>query len=77
MTLHRDRGEIIFECEACDETHETGTRDFDDALADLRRQNWRVCRHRGDWAHLCPKHAHIDLNEKKSEGAERWFKPQL
>ncbi len=53
--IDRQRGEIIYECDGCDETIETGERDWPDAMACFRREGWRAEKVGEDWTHLCPR----------------------
>lgn len=52
--IHRDRGTIIFECDACDETLDTGEDDFPHAHAQFRLGGWRAEKVGDEWTHLCP-----------------------
>lgn len=52
--LDRQFGEITYECDACDETLETGEAEFSDALAMFRRDGWRAEKVGPEWTHLCP-----------------------
>lgn len=53
--IDRQYGEITFECDACDETIETGESEWNDAMAHFRRLGWRSEKVGADWTHLCPK----------------------
>lgn len=53
--LDSQGGEIVFECDGCAETLETGSDDFDAARSALKREDWIVRRIGGDWLHLCPR----------------------
>jgi hypothetical protein len=53
--LDRQRGVILFECDSCDEVLDTETKDFDEALANLRRAEWSARKIGRDWIHGCPK----------------------
>lgn len=52
--LDRQGGEIIFECEGCSDTLETGERDFSEAKAVLDTEGWRARKLGSDWLHYCP-----------------------
>jgi hypothetical protein len=52
--LDRQHGLVIFECDACDEVLETECDDFNEALAVLRRERWKVEKVGADWVHTCP-----------------------
>jgi hypothetical protein len=55
MIAHQYR-KIVYECDSCDETLETDTRDFDDARAMFRQEGWRAQRPVGnEWVHKCPE----------------------
>lgn len=51
--LDRQYGEITYECDACDETLETGETEFGDALVMFRRDGWRAEKVGDEWTHLC------------------------
>lgn len=53
--LDRQHNQIIFECDACSETLETGERDFDEAKEILDREDWKARKFGSDWYHSCPK----------------------
>lgn len=59
MSIDRYKGYIIFECDRCHETLETGTREFNEALNELNNEGWRAQKvfpdTRGDgvWRHYC------------------------
>ena len=53
--ITRQYGEITFECDACDDTIETGESEWNDAMVDFRRLGWRSEKVGVDWTHLCPK----------------------
>lgn len=48
-------GKIIFECDSCDETLETETKDFDDARLMLESEGWKARNIADVWLHGCPK----------------------
>ncbi len=51
--LTRIHGKISFECDGCAEVLDTDTKDFDDAMGQLRGEMW-VSRKKGnDWSHYC------------------------
>jgi hypothetical protein len=57
MSVTYDHGDIVFQCDSCRETLETGTSNFDAARNLLRRAHWKPFRNsnpRGDeWLHAC------------------------
>jgi len=52
--LDRQHGKIVFECDSCNEVLETATGDFDDALAILKREEWKAQKIGQVWIHACP-----------------------
>lgn len=52
--IDRQHGEIVFECDGCDETIETGEPEWNDAMAEFRRADWRSEKVGSEWTHLCP-----------------------
>lgn len=53
--IDRQNGMLVVECDSCDATLETETRDFDEARAVMRREQWKVRKIGSDWIHGCPK----------------------
>lgn len=52
--IDRQRGKIIFECDACGDTLETDESDFADANRARRDAGWAAVHVKGDeWAHYC------------------------
>lgn len=51
--IDRQHGEIIFECDDCGDTLETGESEWVDAQAEFRREGWRAQNLSGEWLHLC------------------------
>lgn len=51
--ITRIYGKIVFECDSCGDTLETETKEFDEALAQLRRENWKAAKFGDVWQHLC------------------------
>lgn len=55
MTLHRNRGgEVVFECDGCDDTLEPGTDDFGQARDELKAEHWQTRKDGEAWNHYCP-----------------------
>jgi hypothetical protein len=55
MTVHREYGNITFECDACPEIFESGTDDFHAAYADAKHHGWKAIKTAGgEWEHRCP-----------------------
>lgn len=53
MAQDRIKGEIVFICDGCDDTLETGAQDFTEANDARRESGWRAELRRGVWLHLC------------------------
>jgi hypothetical protein len=53
--IDRKYGKVLVKCESCDEVLETGTADFDEACALMKRERWKVGRIASLWLHGCPK----------------------
>jgi uncharacterized C2H2 Zn-finger protein len=51
--IDRQHGHIVFECDSCDEVFDTETDDFADALAMIKRDDWKVRKIAGEWIHCC------------------------
>jgi hypothetical protein len=58
--LDRQHGKIVFECDSCDAVLATETRDFDDVLAILKREQWKAQKIGQEWIHACPE-CELDL----------------
>jgi hypothetical protein len=67
MTVDRQYGRIIFECDRCSDPYETPDRHFDKAIARIKDEGWLVTKDGEMWVHICPNC--IDL--KLPEGRER------
>jgi hypothetical protein len=55
MTVDRQKGNIIFECDACNETLETNTSNWDAAMNMLRHGGWKARKEDEEWVHYCDK----------------------
>lgn len=53
MSLTRDRGKVVFECDRCGEALETEEKDFDAAREKLTAEGWLTRKHGKDWCHYC------------------------
>lgn len=53
MSFTRDRGFIVFQCDQCKETHETGTVEFNRAKDRMKDLEWSFRPDRGNWLHFC------------------------
>lgn len=56
MALHREHGNITFDCDNCGDTLATGELDFSEARAVLGAERWvtRKDDDTGEWCHYCP-----------------------
>lgn len=54
-------GEIVFECDSCDETLETGASpaEWPQAKACLAREGWKAHQVGQDWIHSCARHVGV------------------
>ncbi len=52
--IDRQGGQIIFCCDECDETYESGTHEFNEAWTIAKRDGWRAYKLGEDWMHECP-----------------------
>ena len=52
--LDRQHGKIIFECDTCADTLDTGTTDFNEARETMRQDGWHARKFGEDWIHACP-----------------------
>lgn len=66
MSAEREGGEVVFCCDACSETLETGEDEFDRALTTLRREGWHCHRHAktSEWMHFCPAHRGAEIERR-------------
>lgn len=55
MSIERQHGEIIFECDECGDTLDTFTKRFDDALAVLNDAGWMAVKVDDHYEHVCDK----------------------
>lgn len=67
MSLTRDAGNIVFECDNCHETLETGTSNFDEARQVLENDEWRWRRFPGssDFKHFCQTSCKAEFEGKR------------
>ena len=55
MAVERIKNDVVFTCDACGDTLETDTDDFEMANAVRRENNWSATPvTRGSWRHECP-----------------------
>jgi hypothetical protein len=52
--IDRQHGEVVFECDACDETLEPGAPEWGEAMDHFRHHGWRAEKVGDEWTHLCP-----------------------
>ncbi len=55
MTIHRNHGDISFECNNCHDVLDTETASFEAARNLLRRGGWRSVKQFDEWLHFCDK----------------------
>jgi hypothetical protein len=53
MSLDRQHGDVVFECDGCADTFETSTGDFDTAFAAVTREGWHALKTGDVWSHYC------------------------
>lgn len=56
MIDRQNGGIILVECDSCNEVLDTGTKDFSEATAAMRREGWKARKIADEWLHGCPKH---------------------
>ena len=52
--IDRQGGDVVFECDSCDEVLETEQADFNSAWNLAKREGWRARKIGADWCHECP-----------------------
>ena len=53
MTIDRQKGDLIFECDGCGEVFESNTSDFNSAFNMAKRAGWRARKINDVWSHYC------------------------
>lgn len=53
MSITRDDGDIVFNCEECPEYFEAETAQFMDAVDAVKKAGWLIIR-TSEWEHRCP-----------------------
>lgn len=53
--IDRQHGFIVFACDSCDESFDSGEDDFAEAWAEAKREGWCARKVAGEWLHGCPK----------------------
>jgi len=54
--MDRQKGKLVFECDACGEVLETGESDFEEARAVFKAAEWKAVMGQGrkpEWEHYC------------------------
>lgn len=52
--IDRQGGNLVFECDSCNETLESATSDFSSAWNQAKRDGWRAKKTGEEWTHECP-----------------------
>lgn len=52
--IDRSGGEITFHCDECADFIETEETNFNEALAIMKREGWKVSKIGPEWVHKCP-----------------------
>ena len=52
--IDRQGGDIVFQCDSCDEVLETNQADFNSAWNMAKRDGWRAKKIGTEWVHECP-----------------------
>lgn len=47
-------GDVVFECDSCDETFETAQADWNSAWNMAKRDGWKARKIGNEWSHTCP-----------------------
>ena len=55
MVVDRQKGNIVFECDACNEVLDTKTSDWGSAMNVLRGNSWKARKEDEEWVHYCDK----------------------
>lgn len=60
MTMDRQHGDIVFECDTCENVLETKQADFSSAWNMAQREGWKSRKVDGNWVHFCcEEHSHV------------------
>lgn len=56
MTISREQGLVVFQCDGkrCAEVFETNDHDFPTALEIFQESNWNTRKVNNQWMHVCP-----------------------
>ncbi len=57
MAVERDTKsrEICFVCDACGSLHDTNTDNWNEALAEIKEEGWKIRKIGEDWVHCCSR----------------------
>lgn len=53
--IDRQHGRIVIECDACDETFEGDSDNWQEVWPAAKRDGWKSRQFGGEWLHMCPK----------------------
>lgn len=54
MANHRIYKNVVFECDECEDTFDTDTDNFEEAVKAVKDKGWRMFKNKnGDWEHYC------------------------
>jgi len=53
--IHRNHGDISFECDTCGELFDTNFHDWVAAWNLAKREGWRSKKVNNEWEHVCPE----------------------
>jgi hypothetical protein len=54
MTIHRDKGKVVFECDECGEDYNAQESVFDEAWQAAKADGWVSYKLGSEWHHFCP-----------------------
>ncbi len=54
MSIRRERGEIVAECNECGAEYPGGTLEWGQFIMDLKDEGWRFRKVNDEWEHRCP-----------------------
>lgn len=53
--IDRQHGKIVIECDACDETLQGDSDNWQEVWPAAKRDGWRTRQIGSEWVHMCPK----------------------
>lgn len=53
MIEKTNHNEIMFVCDGCGEAEQTGSTDFQEALAEVKQAGWIAKKENNEWQHFC------------------------